>query len=124
MIKPEELRIGNLVSLRGEVVTVKGIGINSALHERGENPAWDLEGIILTEEWLVKFGLIDSNSNTNKKLSFKIQENEWDSTGDATFKYWSIFINGRIIDMYSLKYVHQLQNLYFALLGEELILNK
>jgi ABC-type phosphate transport system substrate-binding protein len=71
--------------------------------------------IAITEEWLLKFGFYKSMSWTyaielkgNLKLVYYLGEKGW-SIG---FKSYSDFSN--------LKYVHQLQNLYWVLCGEEL----
>ena len=67
----------------------------------------DLKPIPLTEEWLLKFGFRESNKYLFKyKLGLK-------KRGDNYF-----------YDNISIKHVHQLQNLYFALTGEELTLKQ
>ena len=70
-----------------------------------------IEPIPLTEEWLLKFGF---EKNKNSDLYFRLNNYEY-------------FIENGIIDNgysrmneISVKYVHQLQNLYFALTGKEL----
>ena len=81
----------------------------------------EIEGIKpipLTEEWLVKFGFENNQSN-----------NEWYDKG-----FFSVLNNGmsfcfihcgNYININARpKYVHQLQNLYFALTGEELTLSE
>ena len=77
----------------------------------------EFQPIPLTEEWLLKFGFEKSMSWTyvielqgNLKLVYYLGEKGW-SIG---FKAYSDFSN--------LEYVHQLQNLFFALTGEELTL--
>jgi hypothetical protein len=126
MIQVQELRIGNLVSLRGEIVTVKGIGINSALHERGENPAGDLEGIPITEEWLLKFGFTFVSApsfygfDCNKKFNGGVFRGAFLRTSsDKGFYYLGFLVNGT---HKKVKYIHQLQNLFYCLTGEELSL--
>ena len=67
----------------------------------------DLEPIPLTEEWLLKFGFERLGSG---RFDFK------------TFTYYlhdGSFYN-KTSRLCTIKYVHQLQNLYFALTGEEL----
>ena len=122
-MKVNELRIGNLIEYR----------IQDDLDDRKDwwevskidatdlcilesNIDYDFRPIPLTEEWLLKFG-------------FEKQHNEDD------FDYW--FKKGFCDDIFwehsegfchnlnyggEIKYVHQLQNLYFALTGEELVL--
>ena len=72
--------------------------------------------IPLTEEWLLKFGFVyDADS-----LTFDYEYNhfvfylERDFKDIETFSFDSSFTETKV------KYVHQLQNLYFALTGKEL----
>jgi hypothetical protein len=135
-MKASELRIGNLIKgiyhdyddgideeIENEtickVVTldVSGSGDYPIYVYSDENIEHfsDFKPIQLTEEWLFKFGFQKSMSWTyvvelkgNLKLVYYLGEKGW-SIG---FKSYSDFSN--------LEYVHQLQNLYFALTGEEL----
>jgi hypothetical protein len=81
----------------------------------------DYRPIPLTEEWLLKFGFIKS------KLEGY----------DVHFKYSHHLLHSSITALYNadfsllldnvargIKYVHQLQNLYFALTGEELTMKQ
>lgn len=77
-----------------------------------------IEPIPLTEEWLLKFGF-ERTCNHPKhdwiKGEFKIC---YDVDNDG-------YIISELLDIsIPIKYVHQLQNLYFALTGEELTLNE
>jgi hypothetical protein len=120
-MKANELRIGNIVlrkeflhsnleNCRFDKIVVTHNDINAChIYNRHFEP------IPLTEEWLLKFGFEKTMSWTyaknlvgNLKLVYYLGEKGW-SIG---FKPYSDFPN--------LKYVHQLQNLYFALTGEEL----
>lgn len=72
--------------------------------------------IPLTEEWLLKFGFEDRNIlGFFSKDSFTIH-----------FGQKLVFYKGdRVLKNFdNLEFVHQLQNLFFVLTGEELILNK
>lgn len=107
-MKANELRIGNLVFLSWEKEPeYKGYRryefsfdlIHSVKH---------LHPIPLTEEWLLKFGFerkYDSNY-WNSKLCIHTYYNE----------FYILQEQGRVF----FQHVHQLQNLYFALTGEEL----
>ena len=113
MIPVNELRIGNLALLRGIECNVD-IQLLSRVKE--------LQPIPLTPEVLEKCGFDRLNKETMAvpsiwhstytrvlvKTNFDLQErgSEW---------YW---IEGNTI--VELKYLHQLQNLYFALTGKEL----
>jgi len=114
-MKATELRIGNLAK---EITYSKnGIAEVSKQHfEDIENGEIDLFPIPLTEEWLVKFGFVyDADS-----LTFDYEYNhfvfylERDFKDIETFSFDSSFTETKV------KYVHQLQNLYFALTNKEL----
>lgn len=122
-MEPKELRIGNLVNRLGIITVIRGISIDSDgmgyIHTpmSGIITINQIETIPLTEELLVKFGFVKSHSYWRNKnismLSFKLQRNTWFfTTGKGEG-------NG-----VALEYVHQLQNLYFALTGEELTINQ
>jgi len=110
----KELRIGNYVTLNNDIKIVNGNLIKE--QEQSEMIIGEiyLEPIPITEEWLFKFGFL-------KDLDNDIYLN----INAYAFLYWQ---NDRVelLDddnnfMISYcKYVHQLQNLYFALTGEEL----
>lgn len=123
MINANELRIGNLVITNDDkIVKVKNI------NDDGINGEWDsewatfyhkwLKGIPLTPEILEKAGFekIGSTNFENSKhiISFLVKmyddhsillavKNEYEKCNVGIYKY-----------------LHQLQNLYFALIGEEL----
>jgi hypothetical protein len=115
-----DLRIGNLVNYKtseGDVLTnvidwqdLKWLSEDEELFNLAHSP------IPLTEEWLLKFGFEKQMMWTyaidiigNKKLIYYLGEKGW-SIGNKNYS-----------DFSNLKYVHQLQNLYFALTGTELI---
>ena len=116
MISVNELRIGNFVNRLYEsgsitdgvyqyTVCVDTFCFNNEL---GEPLFTDLFPIPLTEEWLVKFGFTG-----------------WDLGYYTLLMDRGVFFilteDGMTIISRNVKYVHQLQNLYFALTGEELI---
>lgn len=76
----------------------------------------EINSIELTEEWLLKFGF-------NKKSNGYIILTEMKEALLVSFGNHNVSING-IAFNHSIKHVHQLQNLYFALTGEELTLKK
>jgi hypothetical protein len=122
-MKANELRIGNWVNNnpRDGVITVFSNDKCVIRHKAGIDRAFieELEPIQLTEEWLLKFGFIKSKVSSQfdkEKLTIQIaNELEYHKKGRVYFNSWAILEE-------SIKYVHQLQNLYFALTGEELII--
>lgn len=139
MIDIKELRIGNYVNVifekeidRGngiiedvefnEIVEVTGID-NLGLIWDEEDREWnekDVSPIPITEEWLIKLGFEKPVISWICNFSFcsnKFLLTEWDNDKGS----WIISLNknnGVLID--KAKYIHQLQNLYFALTGKEL----
>jgi hypothetical protein len=117
MIKSNELRIGNLYNQYGDIHQVNGHVI-SALEKAPQGQLW-CKPIPLTEEWLLKFGFEKQmmwtyaiNIIGNKKLIYYLGEKGW-SVGNKNYS-----------DFSNLNYVHQLQNLYFALTNQELEIKK
>jgi len=115
-MKASELRIGNYVcGLKMEEPIRR---INDSIQynyktERYELDDIDLdcfEPIPLTEEWLLKFGF-ESNPYQDRYENKVIQVECNKLRG-----YTELWIDG----MPHIKYIHQLQNLYFALTGQEL----
>lgn len=122
-MKANELRIGNwllhkLENKPHQITTIsRHPEHDSYLVLFGYIPQCSLEfmdPIPLTEEWLLRFGFIDGNLELNMDSDTgcidTIYFNEG-YIGTSSSEYY-----GR----HNIKYVHQLQNLYFALAGEEL----
>ena len=110
----KQIRVGNLFE-RIDTMSNETLGVAEftahtwyRIGECIDNLEW-YTPIPLTKEWFLKFG-------------FKKEGN--------TAKYWTLGtvdlweISGTYVNDldYEVKYVHQLQNLYFALTGEELII--
>jgi hypothetical protein len=118
-MKATELRIGNWIELKDYPTTphweVESIG--NLLQIGGQ--LWSIEEfkpIPLTEEWLVRFGL----HKIGDIWEFW-KNSEWHLYEDGGWYLW----NGNVrVDCVEIKNVHQLQNLYFALTGEELKINE
>jgi hypothetical protein len=117
-MEAQELRIGNLVMDNAKVkIVTSGMISNWDIIKRdygGYNP------IPLTEEWLLKFGFESDGKYDyiiNKDNFFIICyfDNVWDDVNNGHGSF--VFKGGYSV---SFQYVHRLQNLYFALTGEEL----
>ena len=127
-MKANELRIGNLVDLGNRIAKVIEINHLACVVvdlEETQDTIEDYERtkpILLTEEWLIKFGFKRHHADySNDVIYIKNVPN------NIEFE-WGIYPNElgsgvQIKNRKLLKYIHQLQNLYFALTGEELILN-
>lgn len=106
-MKASELRIGNYVLHRGKI---KATNIEIIDDARVVSEIL-VEEIPLTEEWLVKLGFKEN------AFGFGLDRFPTYIKGDGDF-----FEPAHSDDYHfpDLEYVHQLQNLYFALTGEEL----
>ena len=116
-----ELRIGNLMELpNGEISKVTGFTENGKVwfvrepkHEECALKINQVKPVPLTEEWLFEFGFINDFSK-----DFRVRL--------IGYRLGDFFITEKMklltsdINSVKIKYVHQLQNLYFALTGEEL----
>ncbi len=123
MIQVNELRIGNYVmtgNIKSIVLEIFASGITHD-SKNGNIVAghcgWShINPIPLTEEWLLKFGFTKEDNGWHKK----------DICNDFSALYWErlagldLSVNKRSMHLANIKYVHQLQNLYFSLTGEEL----
>jgi hypothetical protein len=135
MIKANELRIGNLVLGRfgGDVFPREVIGIdNSTVYFtegfenrfRDKQDLEDVKPIPLTEEWLVRFGFEKEEADA-KGIAV------WDEFYHGTFlisnhgtgieDYHFIAYEGEVVDV---RFVHELQNLFFAIKREELTIKE
>lgn len=140
-VTAKELRIGNLIlgASRGQVCVATSEIINAI--DRGIAVYCTIP---LTEEWLLKFGFDDEywdiepskmyclNYDYRPKFTYSIvtydginfslriyQPKSLDICSMEGHECDDICCEGDVIDV-DVKYIHQLQNLYFALTGEEL----
>ena len=108
----KELRVGNYLKLLGtrfgtQTIDLKKL-ILSSLLENNDSIKY-FKPIPLTENWLLDFG-------------FNIIKG-WDDTfyfERSGFQIYEYSVSGYEYDGFSIKYVHQLQNLHFALTNQEL----
>lgn len=122
MIKANELRVGNIFNLvrgKGSLPVVIDEDIMLKIFSLAYNYALnDLEPIPLTPEWLERCGFEIPVDN-----GFFVRV----ARGVVCIKLTDIGLPiVRIGEMHftNIKYLHQLQNLYFALTGEELTLKE
>ena len=142
-MKAEELRIGNFVRVGDtacRVVAISEEGIEQVRNIGGNTLTFSMfkndiifEPIPITEEWLLRFGLI-------KKPKTNIYLNPMFSIGEKILKLMAVHLDDNsstiaIVDYYTeteksdllhldYQFIHQLQNIFFALCGEELKLKE
>jgi len=124
-MKANELRLGNYVFLKSKLKPYE-ISSGHDIEEIDDAPEnFDAEPIPLTEEWLLKFGFeIDGVwAHKTKKISPK-KLLGYMNGGNIFICQIGEHIRFQEVFLCNCQYVHQLQNLYFALTSEELeILN-
>lgn len=133
-----ELRIGNYIDghydydkgeplwMQCKVLALDSVGLTE--HEiwvegEGFNETYyDFRGIPLTEKWLIKFGFEkdDSGVEMNDPDYCDWYQKEFPIIGELCQSSDKSYLFDTETDTLRIKYVHQLQNLYFALCGEEL----
>jgi hypothetical protein len=139
-MNPKELRIGNIIratatekdgilTSRVTAIIASGLRKNSIkeIHHETIDGQWlgitnieIVSPIPLTAEWLERFGFeIDENGYTKEEVHVKCRD-------DKSVIYWDSEINRFPLchTGHKYEYVHQLQNLYFAMTGEELELEE
>lgn len=109
----KELRIGNFVYRQSSKMIVNRNDIYQ-IEVVTKQTQSKYDPIPLTEAWLLKFGF----TLVNRANYITIDFDEWEL---GEFELEDFMYRGSVEK--ELKYVHELQNLYFALTGEELILN-
>lgn len=118
MIKLNDIRHGNYLEWNKQEFVVRYIYNTCAEGELWVKPYNELHGIPLTEEWLLRLGAKKYGdkvwlplTNLKSEFHFEIHEKEIVTSIESDF-------SALILD--PVKYVHQLQNLYYALTGDEL----
>ena len=132
-MKNTELRIGNLIEVvhidYGKTQKSVDVGILNEMDDLDEKTTY--HEIPLTKEWLMFFGFKTDDYQQEFELDTINLDCEYTDKGE-----WVLFLKGNNIKPIEskneyickyypkaeIKYVHQLQNLYYALRGEELFL--
>lgn len=130
MLKASELRIGNLINVFGILdnvtpdILMRLYGI-----EKAKKIALDLSYAFLTQDIILRFGFHYRN-----KQSFIFKKYHNEKTPNCTYielkevgnnPTWIVtFFDKYAVKPYKIEiqYIHQLQNLYFCHVGEELVL--
>ena len=132
-METKELRLGNIVNylngsswLQGKVTS---IGESRCVVETVSVKAINMQGIVITDEWLLKLGFIEREDTIEEGYP-----TYWPLQGNGRFRiYYSDFNQKFNFDVFDFKsgdcveriltidHIHQLQNLFFNLTGEELI---
>ena len=115
-MKASELRIGNYINDHKTDMSYSVISLSKTLctyknQQEFRSPYDLLKPIPLTDEWLQEFGLIDGVFTELEYFSIR--------QSFANGLYYCLYFENEYTAT-DIKYVHELQNLYFALVGTEL----
>ena len=135
-MKTTELRIGNILHRKGGIVVIEEITKKTITTYFGTdnlpNNLTNIDPIPLTKEWLLDFGFIKGDWNSILGKDHYVLYSNYDYPFIVSVRYMDVYTEMQplfgdkgiglkaITDNRGIKYVHQLQNLYFALTGEEL----
>lgn len=124
-----ELRIGNWISLHGKIIQIDGIAMGCI------NPFWatgevfddgfvlDAQPIPLDESWLIRAGFEKHDTEWRLCPCAEIQIIVFNEGAYNGVMFYTRTIHTDYTPIYCgkhINYIHQLQNLYFALTGTEL----
>jgi hypothetical protein len=119
-MKASELRIGNFVKSIDIEYVVSQIDVHGNIKGVEGDTSFNLdkttEPIPLTSEWLLKFGFKEYKGYYIEK-EYGIISFYFNHLDELTCEVYDWTFR-------NIKYVHQLQNLYFGLTGEELIIKE
>jgi hypothetical protein len=124
-MKPSELRIGNLIFFDKDVTNVDIITLDQMSQYDGDCLDMGYDSIPLTQDWLVKFGFTHSFPYGNNGFYYNdVISLGYDCEEPFTGQNLHVWITKERVPyptiISGVQYVHQLQNLYYALTGKEL----
>lgn len=130
-MKANELRIGNLIHVKNYdakwckviVIGKYKIGHEGPTADHNENEIEDIEPIPLKEDILLKCRFVKQNSMCFTLNDFFISYYSDDNNKVYLDRFIYNVLNFSNESEIEIKYLHQLQNLYFALTNQELIFN-
>lgn len=122
---PNELRLNNLVMVENATAQISGLRSNYAyVHfvcrtiPPLESAYRHISGLFVTEELLIEFGF-EREAIVRNEIWYSKQSSKGVT---VTFRFWPILELWTLCFAFSseVRFAHQLQNLYFALTGDEL----
>ena len=128
-MEANELRLGNFIQIKGKPECITTVDSLDGRISHGGDSVDDMspdyyEGIPLTEEWLRKLGFDDKDYKKGwiginvKFTDFVLSKPNTEVVHSDHYCY--NYECGRLVLYNEFKYVHKLQNFFYALTGEEL----
>ena len=117
-MKPNELRLGNLFieENSNKIIEVIGLENNRVVFSWMFLDKWQARPIVLTAEWLLKFGSKPRFQNTEFIYNrFRIVFKE-------SYGYWYVIDTDSLAYITKVEFVHEWQNFIFTLTDNELTL--
>ena len=124
MITPQDLRIGNLVQYNGKVYAIRIIDEEHVALK--DNVSFDyirydqIEAIEITEEWLLKLGFETLEKEERFEFLSKYKNDCFTLLSGIAADRNVFLVWKKNSVICHVKFVHQLQNLHFALTGKQL----
>lgn len=126
-MKASELRIGNYIKLMLNDQDFVEVQVTANDIEAVDNKKGVYEPIPLKVEWLLKNGFSEENFDYTIPISDCMLEYLGLMPNDQQCSAYSVYIfqgdegeDAHVVYLSDISYVHQLQNLYFAIAGNEL----
>jgi hypothetical protein len=135
-MKVTDFRIGNLVRDKKTGVVMRVSDLTSedgTIHNASDicgyvidrlkfplPDGWEIEPIPLTEKWLLRMGFVSSGHWQGNPSTYTIKDFTLVTESIQGPFYYDTTKTGAWFTGAKLQYVHQLQNLYFALTGQEI----
>ncbi|MDV3982795.1 hypothetical protein CMT48_17140 [Elizabethkingia anophelis] len=119
-MKPKELRLGNHIRYANVLCTVENINGNQIETNAVICPIESYNPILLTDEWLIWFDFKVADYEKRFQYFFYKGDIKYNNSISVSIhnKFCRIYVINQ--ELRTIKYVHELQNIFYALTGEEL----
>ncbi len=129
MIAPQELRLDSLLYVPGLFGPSTLVEAVESINAKGEISTKSTQAhfscyrpIELTEDWLEKFGFEAERSTVYLKLKYSMNVSDYVLYDRETKEL--LFVKDNQVWLCKQEYIHQLQNLFHSLTGEELTIKE
>jgi hypothetical protein len=119
-MEAKEIRIGNYVYLTAEPHSPEVLEWDIEDYDFYSERLGDIQPIKITEDWLIEFGF---SKHSNDYYLLKNGHSTLEITLEQGFNYDYADVRENSHYLTEIKYVHQLQNLCYALYNKELDIN-